>query len=141
MCSKGGKHMKPAKSRNSSEGTIIGAGVKLAGSLKDEGPIAINGEVKGDISSNESIFVGEDAFIQGPISAQFITVSGTVEGEIKATDTLEITPTGKVSGKIDTKTLIIRPGALFIGQCKMIEAMEPADLKLTAADEILPKKK
>ena len=120
--------MKPSKSRNSSEGTIIGAGVKLIGSLKDEGPITINGEVKGDITSSESIFVGEDAFIQGPISAQFITVSGAVEGEIKASETLEITPTGKVSGKIDTKTLIIRPGALFIGQCKMTEAQEQLDI-------------
>lgn len=121
--------MKPSKSRNSSEGTIIGAGVKLTGSFKDEGPITINGEAKGDITSGESILIGEDAFIQGPISAQFITVSGTVEGEIKATETLEITPTGKVSGKIDTKTLIIRPGALFIGQCKMTEAMESVNQK------------
>lgn len=109
------------KNRNTSEGTIIGVGVNLVGSLKDEGPIAINGQAKGDITSQDSIYIGEEAFIEGPISAKIITVSGAVEGEIKASEILEITETGKVSGKIEAQTLIIRPGALFIGQCKMSE--------------------
>lgn len=127
--------MKPAKAKNLNEGTIIGAGVKLVGSLKDEGPITINGQAKGDITSSESILIGEDAFVQGPIKAKFITVAGSVEGEIQASDSLEITPTGKVSGKIDVKTLIIRPGALFIGQCKMQEPIDNEVLDIEPEEE------
>jgi cytoskeletal protein CcmA (bactofilin family) len=110
--------------RNSSEGTILGAGVNLVGSLKDEGPIVINGQAKGDITSEDSIFVGQEAYVEGPITAKVVTVSGSVEGEIKALEVLEITETGKVSGKIEAQTLVIRPGALFIGQCKMIQPVE-----------------
>ncbi len=113
--------LKSSKPRHHGEGTTIGAGVNLVGSLKDAGPIVINGEVKGDITSEESIFIGEQAFVQGPINAKIVTVSGAVEGEIKSSEVLEITQTGRVSGKIEAQTLIIQPGALFIGQCKMSE--------------------
>lgn len=105
--------------RNLSEGTTIGSGVKLVGSLRDEGPIVINGEAEGEITSSESIIIGQNALIRGPIKAKIVTVAGSVEGEIEAAEILEIMPTGQVNGKIEAETLIIKPGAIFIGQCIM----------------------
>lgn len=118
------------KNKNSAEGTIIGTGVKLIGSLTDEGPITINGEVRGDIKSDIAILVGETAHITGPILAKEVIVCGTVEGEIIAEDNLEIAPTGIVNGKIETGTLIIKPGAHFNGQCKMSDShMQKQDIE------------
>jgi cytoskeletal protein CcmA (bactofilin family) len=107
------------KSSSNNEGTIIGAGVRLTGTLFDEKPISIFGHTKGEIGSSESIFIGESAEIDGPMTANIITISGLVKGKIIAKDRLEITQTGRVIGSIEAQTLMIHPGAKFTGECKM----------------------
>jgi cytoskeletal protein CcmA (bactofilin family) len=87
----------------SSEPTIIGSGVKLTGTLQDEGPIIIHGSSQGTLISEETIFIGENAHIEGPVTAKTIKVSGKVEGELIAHEVLEITATGHITGKLKTK--------------------------------------
>ncbi len=108
----------------SHHGTIIGSKVKLTGSLHDEGPIVINGKVQGDLFSNDSIYIGESAEVEGPIKAQVIIIAGAISGEIHALESLQIKPTGQVSGKIHAKMLNIEPGARFNGQCVMSDTKE-----------------
>lgn len=113
---------------NKEEKTIFGLGVKLTGTLKDSGPITIHGQVQGEVSSDQSIYIGAKAFVEGPLMAQTIIIAGRVEGEIKAAETLEINSTGRVSGSIQTANLIIQPGAVFNGKCSMeIKTPPPLD--------------
>ncbi|HLB32533.1 MAG TPA: polymer-forming cytoskeletal protein [Patescibacteria group bacterium] len=100
--------------------TIVGSNVKLTGTLKDTNDIVIHGTVEGEVISDQNIVVDETANVKGPVTAQSVSVSGVVEGMVKALDKLEIHPSGRVDGNIQTKDLIIHSGARFIGKSDII---------------------
>jgi cytoskeletal protein CcmA (bactofilin family) len=101
--------------------TIIGTTVTLIGTLRDQNDITIHGTVEGEIHSEQTVTIGEQAIIKGPISADTIVVGGTVRGELAATSHIEILSTGKVYGSTNTADLAIRSGAVFIGKSSMPE--------------------
>jgi len=49
------------------------------------------------------------------------TIQGTVNGDIIASQRLEIGRAGKVNGNIQTPCLVIEQGAMFEGSCKMVK--------------------
>ena len=99
--------------------TIIGINVTLKGNLYNKGAIEVNGNVEGEVKSDENIIIGETAVIKGPVVAKRIEISGEVKGLIEASEKLELNATGKVTGDINTKSLIIKEGATFIGKSLM----------------------
>lgn len=101
------------------QGTIVGAGVKLTGALKDHNDIMVFGRVEGEVTSESNVFIGETALIKGPITAKAITISGKVLGSIEGKEKIEMDPTGFVNGSLITKELIIKSGATFIGKSAM----------------------
>jgi len=105
----------------SGPGTIVGANVKLVGTLSDANEIIIHGKIEGEVISEKSIVISETAYVKGPISADLVQIAGEVHGSIVATGKLEILPTGKVIGSTTTKDLNIRSGALFVGKSNMPE--------------------
>lgn len=111
-------------------GTIVGANVRLQGTLKDTNDIIVHGTVEGEVISNKSIIISESAMVKGPIVGEVITVGGGVKGSIEAKDKLEILPTGKVNGSISSATLIIQAGAQFNGKCVTTSGKESDGDKL-----------
>ena len=105
----------------SGPGTIVGANVKLVGTLSDANEIVIHGKIEGEVISEKSVIVSETAYVKGPVSAEIVQIAGEVHGSIVATGKLEILPTGKVIGSTTTKDLNIRSGALFVGKSNMPE--------------------
>lgn len=101
------------------EGTVVGANVRLQGTLKDTQDITVHGTVEGDVVSSKSVFITESAIVKGPVIGETVTIGGTVKGSIEAKVKLEILPSGKVSGSIAATTLIINAGAQFNGKCGM----------------------
>lgn len=99
--------------------TIVGANVKLVGTLYDSNEITIHGKIEGEVKSDKIVLVTETAYVKGPISAEIVQIAGQVFGSITATNKLEILPTGKVYGSTTTKDLNIRSGAIFIGKSNM----------------------
>lgn len=110
----------------SGPGTVVGANVKLVGTLSDASDIIIHGTIEGEIISSQSVTIAETAYVKGPISAEIVSIGGKVNGSITATGKLEILPTGKVFGSITSKDLSIRSGAIFIGKCTMPEGEKEA---------------
>lgn len=121
----------------SGPGTVVGANVKLVGTLQDASDITIHGRIEGEVISAQGISISETAYIKGPVSGEIVNVAGKVRGSITATGKLEIMPTGKVFGSITGKDLSIRSGAIFVGKCTMPEG-EKEEVEEQAAQE--PKK-
>jgi len=121
--------------------TIIGTDVKIKGNLKNKGPILINGIVDGEISSDESVTIGESAEVKGPVKAKSVLVSGSVTGTINASEKLEVDPTGQISGDIKTKILIVREGAIFNGSSAMGEVKETPQKEKPTEEEVKDEKK
>lgn len=103
------------------QGTIIGANVKLLGTLQDANDITIHGQIEGEVISNQTVNISETAQIKGPISGEIVIIAGVIRGSVTATGKLEILPSGKVFGSITSKDISIKSGAVFVGKCTMPE--------------------
>lgn len=99
--------------------TIVGASVKLEGEFSSKGDITINGNVIGKVTTESNLGIGQSAIAKADLEAENVVIAGTVEGNVKAKEKLEITESGKVQGNISAKVLSVLPGAFFSGQCEM----------------------
>jgi len=102
-------------------GTVVGANVKLTGTISDVNDIVIHGTVEGEVISDKTITITETASVKGPVTGQLVSVSGKVNGAITAHEKLELQPTADVSGSLSTKELIIKSGAIFNGKSSMVK--------------------
>ena len=109
--------------------TYIGRGMRIEGKIYGMRPIWIDGEVHGTIDSISEVIIGEFAKVDATIRAATIKVNGSVEGELFASNSIEIMAKGRVSGNITNLagSLVIQTGGIFEGEC------------LTATEEKLKK--
>ena len=99
--------------------TYIGRGMRIEGKIYGMRPIWIDGEVHGTIDSVSEVIIGEFAKVDATIRAATIKVNGSVEGELFASNSIEIMAKGRVSGNITNLagSLVIQTGGIFEGQC------------------------
>jgi cytoskeletal protein CcmA (bactofilin family) len=100
-------------------GAYLGHGTKVNGKLHFDGPATIEGEVEGEIVSQGSVTVGQQAIIKGKITAASILVQGKVMADVQAEKKLEIQPPGSVVGDVNTQSLVIGDGAILEGHITM----------------------
>ena len=103
----------------SEEATVISKGVKIEGKLSCSGSIRLDGEVKGDISSQSTVIIGENGKVNGQINAENITIGGQVTGTVKAKEKLVLDTKANLQGDAFTKIIAVESGAVFNGNCKM----------------------
>jgi cytoskeletal protein CcmA (bactofilin family) len=99
--------------------TLLGRGSEFEGKLSFEGQVRIDGRFSGQISTKDTLVVGEGARVSAEISAGHVVVNGTVEGNIKATNMVELHPPARVKGSIEAPALSIDKGVIFQGTAKM----------------------
>ena len=99
--------------------TYIGRGMRIEGKIYGMRPIWIDGEVHGTIDSISEVIIGEFAKVDATIKAATIKVNGSVEGELFASNRIEIMAKGRVTGNITNLagSLVIQTGGIFEGQC------------------------
>lgn len=104
--------------------TIIAASVKVEGDFVSQGNVLIEGTVEGSLRTERDLRVGERASISADVEAASATVAGEVHGNLAVAERLELEPTARVHGDIQTGTLIVANGAQINGRLTMGEVME-----------------
>ena len=99
--------------------TLLGKGSEFEGKLSFEGQVRIDGRYSGQISTKDTLVIGEGAKVNAEIQAGTVIVNGQVEGNIKATVMVELHPPARVKGSIETPALSMDKGVIFEGSCKM----------------------
>ena len=107
------------KKRDEKTNSIIGPGTEFKGTLKDRESIRIDGKFEGEIETEGSVTVGENAVVQANIKAVKVTIAGKVIGDVDCEEKVEISPTGSLEGKVKASDLTIAEGAFFNGECRM----------------------
>ncbi len=107
-----------SKKQESHLETMIGGDSFFQGTLRSKGSIRIDGKIEGGVSA-EGIILGENAEVQGDISARTVVVGGKVTGNIHATESLELLAKSQVFGDLHAPQLVIAEGAIFEGSCLM----------------------
>lgn len=105
--------------------SVIGPTSSFNGHLKCEGGIRIDGIFEGTVETKGNVIIGEEAKVMADITAENISVSGAVKGNLTANARLEILSTGRVWGDISVASFLIDEGGFFRGQSIMPGEPEP----------------
>jgi cytoskeletal protein CcmA (bactofilin family) len=115
--------------------TLLGRGTEFEGKLAFEGRVRIDGRFRGQVFSEDILIVGDHAEVDAEIEVGTLIVrGGTLRGNIKATQLVEIHAPGAVHGDIHSPQLFIDKGVVFEGQCTMTET-EIQPLQNVASEE------
>ncbi len=109
--------------------TVFSKDMSFYGDLKFRKSLQINGYFEGEIVSEGYLVIGEGATVKANIKAKTVIINGEVNGNIEATDRIEILAGGTLHGNIRTAKLKIADGVVFIGKCEMIHEYEKTEKK------------
>ncbi|MGH7849202.1 MAG: bactofilin family protein [Thermodesulfobacteriota bacterium] len=111
---------KPVKPDASHFTTSIGEECVFEGHITTSSSTRIDGKLKGKISGENTLIVGERGVILGEVKASEVIVYGRIEGIIDS-ERLEIKSSGAVTGDIFIDRLVIEEGGVYNGRCGMSE--------------------
>lgn len=89
------------------------------GNFRSQRDLRVEGELKGNVICEGTLFVSEGATIAATVEAEHVTVAGELTGEIRCRGRLQILPSGRVRASVSTGSLVIQEGAIYEGQLEM----------------------
>jgi cytoskeletal protein CcmA (bactofilin family) len=104
-----------------------------------KGTIRIDGIVEGDVHA-DWVVVGETGKILGNTRSRGVVVGGSVEGNIEATETVELMGKASVAGEICAPKLAISEGAVFDGRSRMKGETGPSEAQDGKVRTLVPTK-
>src|SRR5712692_7216977 len=111
--------------RDIKEGTLsgfVGGGTLVTGEATFKAMMRVDGHLSGRVSSGSgTLIVGANGKVDANIEVAVAIIHGTINGDIIATQRLELGRAAKVNGNIQTPSLVIEQGAVFEGSCKMVQ--------------------
>jgi cytoskeletal protein CcmA (bactofilin family) len=117
---------------------FVGSGTVVTGEANFKAMMRVDGQLSGRITSTSgTLIVGANGKVDANIEVAVAMIHGTVNGDIIASQRLELGRAAKLTGNIQTTSLMIEPGATFEGSCKMIKASAATapDKKINGKDE------
>jgi cytoskeletal protein CcmA (bactofilin family) len=116
--------------------TIVGKDSVFTGDMEVKGTLRIDGRIKGRIICDETVSIGATGEVEAEIDAKMVIVAGTVIGNIRTSEKIEMQAKARVMGDVTTKNIVIEQGAIFHGSCQM-KGVKEGEIK---ADKIMEKK-
>jgi cytoskeletal protein CcmA (bactofilin family) len=92
----------------------VSHGIKIKGEISGQGDFFLDGVFEGTVHLPDGTFtVGPNARVTAEIEAREIVIRGEVIGALKARDRVQIWSTGKLTGNMDTRGIMIEDGAVL----------------------------
>lgn len=102
----------------------IATGTVIKGDVFSENDFRLDGEIEGNIICKRKIIIGQKGMIKGNTDCETAEVSGTITGDIKASERLILKASSILNGNIYSPVLEIEPNSTFNGTCHMGKAPE-----------------
>ncbi len=108
------------KKNNGAGQTIVGADTRIEGDFQFVGAARIDGFVNGSVTvgkdENAALTISKDGHVKGSVAAPHLLIDGLVEGEVRATERLQLGPKAQVIGAIQYDLMEISIGARVNGE-------------------------
>lgn len=104
--------------------TLIGHDTQLSGMLKGGDNCILNGTMEGGCALEGVLVIGESGLWKGDIEAMTVIVYGQVQGDIAASDKVELAATARVVGGITSPALAVAEGAVQQGEIRMADSSQ-----------------
>lgn len=105
---------------------FLGTGTTYQGKLDFQGSVRIDGNFKGEVSSQGTLVIGRDANVEGTVNVGQLIISGKLQGELMAKEKVVLHKTANIVGSLNTPVLVIEEGAVVEGQITMGTRKEKA---------------
>jgi cytoskeletal protein CcmA (bactofilin family) len=91
-------------------------GTEVRGSIKSEGSLRVDGKVYGNVDVKGDLEIAASGVIEGAeVRANNIVNQGIIKAQIQATGKVTLTSTAKVEGDVVASAIDIAAGAGFVG--------------------------
>lgn len=110
---------------------LLDKGCSFEGKIVFDGTVQINGDFSGEISSDGTLVIGQEARVSGKVYVDTLICYGTLDGKVDAKSRIEIHVPSVVTADVITKSLSIEEGALFQGHCHMHHTAQAAEVSNT----------
>jgi len=112
--------MRPLSSTPSGSTARLGASLHVKGEISGNEDLHIDGSVEGLIQlEDRKLTVGASAKLAADVVAREVVVYGSVKGNLRARDRIEIKKDGSVVGDLTTARIMIEDGAYFKGSIEI----------------------
>ena len=98
---------------------VIGKGIVIKGELHGEEDLVIEGRVEGSIALRKHLIVETTGVVMADVQTENITIKGEMNGNMVASDKVEITAEARVIGDIKAPRVVIDDGARYRGNVEM----------------------
>jgi cytoskeletal protein CcmA (bactofilin family) len=115
---------------------FIDEGSEIEGKFTFSGTVMLNGRFRGEITSNDSLIVGEKGVVNASIRAGIVLINGEVVGNVQASERVELRGSARVYGDVEAPVVVIEEGVLFEGHCRMTKTRQPEAAPAPAARDL-----
>lgn len=126
------------KNNKRGSSTLIEVGTLIKGEIIFDNELFIMGEVEGDLNSDSDLaklIVSKTGKVQGEIRVPNVVINGTIVGNVRASENLEISGTAKIFGDLHYSTIEIKGGSLITGRLVAEPIMLDSEEKEIASEE------
>ncbi len=108
------------ESRKEAEMANVTQDSEIKGTIKFGQAMRIDGKFDGElISDNGELVVGKTGKVKANVKVKSAVVEGRVEGNIRASEKVELKQSAHIFGDLQAKTLIVEQGVIFVGNCNV----------------------
>ncbi len=100
--------------------TNLTSDTNVKGTIKFAEAMKIDGKFEGElITDNGELTVGKTGNVKANVKVRSAVIEGRMDGNIKASDKVELKQKAHLIGDLQAKTLVIEEGVVFVGQCNV----------------------
>ena len=100
--------------------TLIGPQVTIRGDLEFSGGLYVEGRIVGRVTATEGeravLVLGEQGSIEGEVRAPIVMIDGRLDGDVHASDRVELAAKARVTGNVNYRTVEMHAGAQLTGR-------------------------
>jgi cytoskeletal protein CcmA (bactofilin family) len=127
--------MKPGKRR--AKVIVLGNTVAMDGFLRFKETLCIQGKFRGTIEATGALIIDKGAQVEADhISVTSLSIHGSVSGQIRAVDKIDMLGGCQVRGDVAASRLRIADDVLFEGQCSMTGTEREVEIFSRPTEEI-----
>jgi cytoskeletal protein CcmA (bactofilin family) len=108
-----------ARSKIDKNVTLIAGDTELIGDVRFTNQLYVNGRVTGNVlAENDSatLIISEEGYVAGEVTVPNVVINGVVEGNVYASNRVELAAHAKVKGNLYYKLIEMHLGAMVDGQ-------------------------
>ena len=118
----------------------IGKTILIRGEISGQEDVYVDGQIEGSVQlSGNSLTIGPNGKVHASVAARNVTVGGSLEGNIQASERTEMRKSAVVNGDVQTRRIAIEEGAFFKGKLEILtEAKAASNVAAAAASTTTP---